>query len=76
MGRPVQSFRKGSSLSIILNLLKKKGTSMTVSEITKQVLEKKSLSSKTPERTISAILQRSKRVKKVSMATYAINEEF
>ena len=76
MGRPVQSFRKGSSLSIILDLLKESGKTMTVSEITKLVLEKKSLSSKTPERTISAVLQRSKRVKKVSKATYAINEEF
>ena len=76
MGNPHQYIRKNSSLSIILELLKESDKPMTVREITKLVLEKKTFTTKTPERTISAVLQRSKRVIKVGKATYAINEQF
>ena len=76
MGRPNQSFRENSSLAIILKLLKESNSPMTVKELTKLVLEKKQLSGKTPDRTISAILQRSNRVIKVGKATYTINEQF
>ena len=50
--------RKGSVLSIALKLLKESEKSMNVKEITKLVLEEKSLIGKTPYNTISAILQR------------------
>ena len=76
MGRPNQSFRENSSLAIILKLLKESNSPMTVKELTKLVLEKKRLSGKTPDRTISAILQRSNRVIKVGKAAYTINEQF
>jgi len=76
MGRPNQSFRENSSLAIILKLLKESNSPMTVKELTKLVLEKKQLSGKTPDRTISGVLQRSNRVIKVGKATYTINEQF
>ena len=76
MGRPNQSFRENSSLAIILKLLKESDSPMTVKELTKLVLEKKQLSGKTPERTISGVLQRSDRVVKVGKATYALNDKF
>ena len=76
MGRPNQSFRENSSLAIILKLLKESNSPMTVKELTKLVLEKKQLSGKTPDRTISGVLQRSDRVVKVGKATYTINNQF
>ena len=76
MGRPNQSYRENSSLAIILKLLKESNSPMTVKELTKLVLEKKQLSGKTPDRTISGVLQRSNRVIKVGKATYTINEQF
>ena len=76
MGRPNQSFRENSSLAIILKLLKESNPPMTVKELTKLVLEKKQLSGKTPDRTISGVLQRSDRVVKVGKATYTINNQF
>ena len=76
MGRPNQSFRENSSLAIILKLLKESNSPMTVKELTKLVLEKKQLSGKTPDRTISGVLQRSNRVIKVGKAAYTINEQF
>ena len=76
MGRPNQSYRENSSLAIILKVLKESDSPMTVKELTKLVLEKKQLSGKTPERTISGVLQRSDRVVKVGKATYALNDKF
>lgn len=75
MGRYNQSFRENSSLAIILKVLTESDTQMSVKELTKLVLEKKQLSGKTPDRTISAILQRSQRVVKVSNGKYAINKK-
>ena len=76
MGRPNKSYRENSSLAIILKLLKESNSPMTVKELTKLVLEKKQLSGKTPDRTISGVLQRSDRVVKVGKATYTINNQF
>ena len=76
MGRPNQSYRENSSLAIILKLLKESTSPLTVKELTKLVLEKKQLSGKTPDRTISGVLQRSDRVVKVGKATYTINNQF
>jgi len=76
MKRSTQPLRGNSSLAIILKLLKESDSPMTVKELTKLVLEEKQLSGKTPERTISAVLQRSYRVVKVGKATYAINDKF
>jgi len=76
MKRSTQPLRGNSSLAIILKLLKESDSPMTVKELTKLVLEEKQLSGKTPERTISAVLQRSNRVVKVGKATYAINDKF
>ena len=76
MKRSTQPLQGNSSLAIILKLLKESDSPMTVKELTKLVLEEKQLSGKTPERTISAVLQRSNRVVKVGKATYAINDKF
>ena len=76
MKRSTQPLRGNSSLAIILKLLKESDSPMTVKELTNLVLEEKQLSGKTPERTISAVLQRSHRVVKVGKATYAINDNF
>ena len=76
MKRSTQPLRGNSSLAIILKLLKESDSPMTVKELTKLVLEEKQLSGKTPERTISAVLQRSHRVVKVGKATYAIDDKF
>ena len=76
MKRSTQPLRGNSSLAIILKLLKESDSAMTVKELSKLVLEEKPLSGKTPERTISGVLQRSDRVVKVGKATYAINDKF
>ena len=76
MKRSTQPLRGNSSLAIILKLLKESDSPMTVKELTNLVLEEKQLSGKTPERTISAVLQRSYRVVKVGKATYAIDDKF
>ena len=76
MKRSTQPLRGNSSLAIILKLLKESDSPMTVKELTNLVLEEKQLSGKTPERTISAVLQRSHRVVKVGKATYAIDDKF
>jgi len=70
-----KSLRGKSTHSIILSVLKENGKPMKVKEITKQVLEKKSFTSKTPYNSISAILQRSNFVTKTGMATYELKNE-
>ena len=67
--------RKGSILSIALKLLKESEKPMNVKEITKLVLEEKSLIGKTPYNTISAILQRSDLVTKIGKATYVLKAD-
>ena len=67
--------RKGSVLSIALKLLKESEKPMNVKEITKLVLEEKSLIGKTPYNTISAILQRSDLVTKIGKATYVLKAD-
>ena len=67
--------RKGSVLSIALKLLKESEKPMNVKDITKLVLEEKSLIGKTPYNTISAILQRSDLVTKIGKATYTLKAD-
>ena len=75
MGHHNTSFHKNSALAIILKVLIELDTPISVKELTRIVLEKKQLSGKTPDRTISAILQRSPRVVRVSKGKYAINKK-
>jgi len=75
MGRPPKVLRSGSTLSIALKILEESEKPMKIKDITKLVLEKKSLTTKTPYNTVSAILQRSEYVTKVGKATYALKTE-
>ena len=75
MARPTHILHKGSVLSIALKLLKESEKPMNVKEITKLLLEEKSLTSKTPYNTISAILQRSDLVTKIGKATYVLKAD-
>ena len=72
MGRSPKVLRSDSALSIALKILQESEKPLNVREITKLVLEQKSLTSKTPYNTISAILQRSDRVTKIGKATYTL----
>lgn len=58
--------------AIALKIMKEHNKPMTVKEITKLVLEKKTISSKVPYQTISSILQRSQYVKRVSRSTFQL----
>ena len=64
---------KTSSIhACILKILEEENRSMKVAELTKKVQEMRIISSKNPMNTVSAILQRSSRVTKVSKATYSL----
>jgi hypothetical protein len=72
MGRPPKSLRKNSIHSIAIKLLTDSKKPMTVKEIKKVVLEKKSLTTKTPSNTINSILQRSDFVKRIGKGTFVL----
>ena len=64
---------KTSSIhACILKILEEENRSMKVAELTKKVQEMRIISSKNPMNTVSAILQRSNHVTKVSKATYSL----
>ncbi len=72
MKRFSRTIKKGSIHHMAISLLNKSQKPMNVKEITKLVLEKKQLETKTPYNTVNAILQRSDQVVKVGKATYAL----
>ena len=73
MGRRLKVLRRTSIHSIALNILKESGKPMRIKEITKLVLTKKSIKSKTPYNSVSAVLQRSEHVIRTSKGTWALN---
>jgi len=56
----------------ISKILEEENRPMKVAELTKKVQEMRIISSKNPMNTVSAILQRSNHVTKVSKATYSL----
>lgn len=65
--------RKPTVRYLVIEILKRNGTAMTAKEITEQLLKEypNCLTGKTPERTVSAFLQRSLSFKRVSRGLYA-----
>lgn len=54
-------------------LIKENNRPMTIKEITQKVLERKTLTTKTPHSSVSASLQRSSLFKRVGKGTYDLN---
>lgn len=57
---------------IIIDIMKKENRPMEISEITVKVLEKRRIASNTPKNTVSAILQSSTFVKRITRGVYQI----
>ena len=58
----------------IIRILESEKKPMTVKELTKLIQMQRTISSKRPTSTVSAILQRSEHVKKVGKATFSLNK--
>jgi len=67
-------WEKNSVHAIAIKILKEKGSPMTIKEITKSVLKKRKIKSKTPYNSVNAVLQRSKFTKKVGLGKYTLLE--
>jgi len=57
-------------------ILEESNEPMSVREITEQILKIKSVIGKTPDKSISSVLQGSKEFRRVRPGTYTINKEF
>ena len=65
-------FYKNSIHQIVVNILSKSKKPLSVTEITEKAKQHYSFSGKTPQKSVSAILQRSRYVKKISKGYYQI----
>jgi len=67
-------WKKNSVHAIAIKVLKENGSPMTIKEITKSVLKQREIKSKTPYNSVSAVMQRSKFIKKVGRGKYTLLE--
>lgn len=67
---------KDSVHARVISILKEFDKPMTTKEITDIILEQRSISSKNPYTTVSAILQRSQYTERVGRGTYAIKSTY
>ena len=63
---------KTSIHAYVLKILEEEGRPMKVSELAKKVLEKREITSKNQISTVSAVLQRSRHVKKSGKGSYVL----
>ena len=67
---------ENSMHSLAIKILKESEKPMKIREITNKILEQKSISSKNPYTTVSAILQRSQYTTRVAKGTYTIKTTY
>jgi hypothetical protein len=58
--------------SQVIDIMTKTKRSMTINEITEKLLKNNTLNGKTPENTVSSILQRSHHLKRISKGIYRL----
>jgi DNA-directed RNA polymerase delta subunit len=59
-------------IELTIKILEKEGRPMSIREITNEVLKFKKINGKTPQKSLSSVLQSSDQVKRISPGVYAL----